>query len=223
MDTTSALAWSAAGLTAAAGAWAAWGGRSPLLPYPTTPVRSRVDGETYVVRALPDKQEAADRLARLRARVVTLLQHLKTKHEAHPITVRLVANFDAQPHRFAESTPDAAHTSYSVNKGEKVFMCLRQRGGEVDDVLVEDNVLAFVALHELAHIGTSEVGHTRAFWDNFAWLLERAEAAHVYTYTDFAAHPVPYCGIAITDAPKHKGGPEAAATSTKASTAPSAA
>jgi len=38
----------------------------------------------------------------------------------------------------------------------------------------------------------------------FAWLLEQAEATGVYQYTNFAAHPVEYCGVHITDSPKYK-------------------
>jgi len=34
--------------------------------------------------------------------------------------------------------------------------------------------------------------------------LDRAEAIKVYSYQDFAAHPVEYCGVHITDAPKYK-------------------
>ena len=164
-------------------------------------VESTVDGKKYLVRNLPDKQEAADRLARTRAKLLRLMSNLKQTDPEKPFVVQMVRNFDADPTRFSESTPDASYTSYSVNKGEKVYMCLRQRNAREE--LVGENIITFVAIHELAHIGTTEVGHTPQFWNNFGWLLKKAEEIEIYTYTDFAAHPVEYCGIHITDQPTY--------------------
>jgi hypothetical protein len=172
------------------------------------PVKA-ADGNEYLVRDLRDKRAAADRLARIRGGVLRLMTHLRQSHAKHPVAAAILAGFDAAPARFRESLPDAAYTSYSVNKGERVHMCLRQKDGA--ETLVPDNVLTFVALHEMAHIGTAEVGHTPAFWANMAWLLRQAEDVGVYQYTDFKRHPVSYCGLEITDAPTSKGGPEAGA------------
>jgi predicted metal-dependent hydrolase len=164
-------------------------------------VKSTVDGQSYLVRNLPDKQDAADRLARTRAKLLRLMKSLKQTHAEKPFVAQLIRNFDADPSRFSESTPDASYTSYSVNKGEKVYMCLRQRNEKED--LVNENVITFVALHEMAHIGTVDVGHTPLFWNNFGWLLKQAEEIQIYEYTDFSAHPVEYCGIHITDQPTY--------------------
>jgi hypothetical protein len=129
------------------------------------------------------------------------MSNLKQTDPEKPFVVQMVRNFDADPSRFSESTPDASYTSYSVNKGEKVYMCLRQRNAREE--LVGENIITFVAIHELAHIGTTEIGHTPQFWNNFGWLLKKAEEIEIYTYTDFAAHPVEYCGIHITDQPTY--------------------
>jgi len=162
---------------------------------------STVDGKRYIVRNLPDKQEAADRLARTRAKLITLMLYLQEKYPQKAMVAQILQNFDAEPDRFSESSPDASYTSYSVNKGEKVYMCLRQRNEREE--LVDENIITFVAIHEMAHIGTTEIGHTPTFWNNFGWLLARAEEAKVYHYTDFSAHPVEYCGIRITDQPTY--------------------
>lgn len=164
-------------------------------------VTSTVDGQKYLVRNLVDKQEAADRLARTRGKLLRLMTTLRQTESDKPFVAFLLKNFDADPSRFSESTPDASYTSYSVNKGEHVHMCLRQRNSREE--LVNENVITFVALHELAHCGTSEVGHTPLFWNNFAWVLKKAEEIQIYEYTDFAAHPVEYCGIHITDQPTY--------------------
>jgi len=170
--------------------------------YPMSLTKSTVDGDMYLVRNLPDKQDAADRLARVRERLLKLRKYLKQKYYEKPFVKQMIDNFDCSAERFSESTPDAQYTSYSVNKGEKVVMCLRQRNEKEE--LVQENIILFVALHEMSHVGTVSVGHTPEFWNNFAWLLKQAEATKIYEYSNFAAHPVEYCGVHITDAPTYK-------------------
>jgi hypothetical protein len=169
--------------------------------YPTVQQKSSIDGRMYKVRDLPDKQQAADMLATLRKSLQTLTDYLQEQFPNKPQVQRLVQNFRADPHRFLESTPDAEHTSYSVNKGESVHFCLRQRDGS--EQLVPINVMMFVALHEMAHMITQTIGHDADFWNNFGWLLRQAESKGLYTPTDFKSHPVMYCGVQITDSPKY--------------------
>ena len=89
-----------------------------------------------------------------------------------------------------------------MNKGEEIHLCLRQRAGG-NEALVHENVMTFVALHELSHVCTESVGHGPDFWNNFGWVLKEAEAAQLYQYTDFQAQPVTYCGVSITDSPRY--------------------
>lgn len=164
--------------------------------------QSTVDKEYYLVRNLPDKLDAVNRLARVRAKILILRKHLEQTHKEKPFVAQMLSNFDCSASRFSESTPDAQYTSYSVNKGEKVYMCLRQR--DAKEELVHENVILFVALHEMSHVGTASIGHTPEFWNHFAWILKQAEHVKIYQYTDFAAHPVEYCGVHITDSPTYK-------------------
>lgn len=173
--------------------------------YPMAYVKSSVDGERYYVRNMEDKQQAADRLARTRAKLKTLRDHIGAKYENLQFVKQIMKNFAATPDQFSESTPEAVHTSYTVDK-QKVFMCLRQRNTQEE--LVSENVIVFVAIHEMSHVGTQSIGHTPEFWNNFAWLLKQAEEIKVYEYTDFSAHPVEYCGVHITDSPTYKAGVE---------------
>jgi hypothetical protein len=170
--------------------------------FPSVKVRSTVDGKEYKVRDLPDKQEAANLMATLRVKLVKLCDALEKKYPDKEQVKRMVQNFRSDPYRFIEATPDSEHTSSTVNKGESIHMCLRQREGH-DESLVNENVMMFVALHEFGHVITESVGHEPEFWNNFGWLLQEAEAMNLYRYTDFAAHPVNYCGVHITDSPKY--------------------
>ena len=170
--------------------------------FPSTYVMSTVDGKQYKVRDMPDKQEAANLMARIRGKLVKLCDSLEKKYPDKPQVKQMVRNFRSDPSRFMEATPDEEHTSSTINKGESIHMCLRERDG-VNESLVDDNVMLFVAIHELAHVCTESVGHGPDFWNNFGWLLKEAEALGIYKYTDFSAHPVSYCGVYITDSPRY--------------------
>jgi len=170
--------------------------------YPLIDVKSNEDGRLYRVRDMPDKQQAADLLARVRRKISNLYNTLRDKFPSKPQIKQWINNFEPSAERFMESTPDAEHTSYSVNKGEKIHLCLRQREGQ-NESLVEENVMVFVALHEMAHVITPTLGHGPDFWNNFGWLLKQAEAQGIYQYQDFKAHPVSYCGLNITDSPAY--------------------
>jgi len=172
--------------------------------YPIIHVRSKVDGLMYNVRDMPDKQEAADLLARVRHKLQKLIDVLRQRYPNKPQVIQLNEKFEADPKRFYEATPDSEHVSYSVNKGDSIHLCLRQKD-QAKEPLVEENVMVFVALHEMGHVITSPIvaSHGPEFWNNFGWLLREAEALEIYKYQDFRAHPVKYCGESITDQPKY--------------------
>ena len=170
--------------------------------YPLVEVKSTVDGRIYKVRDMADKQDAADLIARIRLKLTTLCDGLEKKYPDKAQIKLIVKNFRSDPNRFLEATPDAQHTSYSVNKGESIHLCLRQREA-MNESLVGENVMMFVALHELAHIATESIGHGPDFWNNMGFLLKEAEGMGLYSYTDFRAQPVSYCGMQITDSPRY--------------------
>jgi WLM domain len=156
-------------------------------------VKSSIDDRRYLVRKLPDAQEAADSLARINKDLLRLVQHVMAKYGGSRQDVQqLYRNYD--PDALSEGGMEHGYTSYSVNKGEKIVLCIRQKDG----AFVSHNVMMYVATHELAHLMTSEVGHTDMFWKNFRFLLKEAMTIGVYTYQDFAKEPQPYCGIQIT-------------------------
>lgn len=154
--------------------------------------KSTIDGRKYLVRKLPDAQHAADVLARLNAKLTRLVNHTVAKFPDNPEAARLFQNFS--PDALSEGGTEVGYTSYSVNKGEKIVMCLRQK----DESFVDENILVYVAVHELGHLMTDEIGHTDKFWSNFRWLLQEAMAIGVYERVDFAREPQSYCGISIT-------------------------
>lgn len=165
------------------------------------------DDRSYLVRNLPDKEKAANLLSIIRAGLIKLVRHLKGKYPKDKRVGRLATNFNSD--QISESTPDSKYTSYSVNKGEKIVFCIRQRD-ELNE-LVDLNTMMFVAIHEMAHLMTISIGHTKEFWGNMEFILKEAlsKDVNLYEYQPFHQSPKPYCGTMITDTPLKLGEPPA--------------
>ncbi len=98
-----------------------------------------------------------------------------------------------------ETLPTSMHTAYSENKGEKLAFCLNKFKNGTQ--LIDENTLMFVALHELSHIATEEIGHTPQYWRNFKFLLQKDDEFGLYQPVDYKNSPKQYCGMKITDNP----------------------
>lgn len=158
---------------------------------------SSVDGHEYLVRNLPDKEKAANNIAEVRTRFIKLVNYLSSKYPEDKRIKLLNENF--RDDVLSEAPRNSKHTSYSINKGEKIYFCLRQRDNT--NKLVDLNTVTFVALHELSHVMTESIGHTKEFWDNFKFVLKNAIKIRIYDYQPFHLEPVKYCGTMISDTP----------------------
>jgi hypothetical protein len=110
-------------------------------------VISDIDNVRYLVQNKEDKDKAANMLAKLNKKIKKLLKHLEKKDPNNEDIKRLLSNYSVD--NISEGTEDSNYTSYSVNKGEKIVFCLRERDGS--DKFVNENVLMYVATHELGH------------------------------------------------------------------------
>ncbi len=155
---------------------------------------STVDNRDYEVQIKNDAQEAANLIAQIREKLVLLVQHLIKSFPNEDRTEQLKTNF--KPDNIKEGIDDPNYTSYSINKGEQIVLCLR-----TNNKLMDLNTMMFVVLHELSHICTKSVGHTPEFWENFKWILEEAINTGIYKKQEFKLNNVEYCGITITNSP----------------------
>ena len=160
-------------------------------------VKSKIDNREYLVRNRDDKEDAANILANLNKAILELIEYLELKFPDDDRINRLVNKFN--PDKISESISNTNHTSYSVNKGEKIVFCIRSKDEKED--LVKFNTILFVAIHELAHIMTKSIGHTEEFWNNMKFLLIYAIKKKIYIKTNYRKNPEPYCGASITDSP----------------------
>ena len=160
-------------------------------------VISEVNGKTYCVRDRQQVNKAANLLAHTSTKCSQLVSKMKNKYQEHPITKRLTENFN--PKKMQETLPTSMHTAYSENKGEKLAFCLNKFKNGTQ--LIDENTLMFVALHELSHIATEEIGHTPQYWRNFKFLLQKADEFGLYQPVDYKNSPKQSCGMKITDNP----------------------
>lgn len=156
-------------------------------------VKSKTDNQFYLVRKLPDKDKAADVLSKLADELDKLVKHMYAKYPDNADVKLLYGNFNKA--NISEGAPDSGYTSYSVNKGEKIVLCIRQKE---DNAFVEMNVLLYVSIHELGHLMTDEIGHTPKFWGNFKWLLQEAVDIGIYKKVDYSKKPANFCGIKVS-------------------------
>ncbi len=159
---------------------------------------SKVDGQEYCVRRRKDLDSAADLLANTIHKLEELVEYLKEKHPDDPRTKRISKKFNGT--KIKETLPTSKYKAYSENKGEKLAFCLNVDEHN-DEELIDHSTLLFVAIHELAHIGSESIGHNDEFWDNFKWLLVNAKEAGIHQPQDFKKNPKEYCGMQVTDNP----------------------
>ena len=150
----------------------------------------------YSVRDLPDKDETVSKFNLLNSKIKSLINKLREKYPDNE-RVKLLKN-RYNPSILSELPGGSNNTSYSVNKGERLVVCLRNK---TNNEFIDNNTVYFVILHELAHIMTTSIGHKTDFWENFRFLLKNAIEFNLYKYQDFKTNPQPYCGIKITDTP----------------------
>lgn len=120
------------------------------------------------------------------------------KNEEIVATKRLVEHFLKRKTILQEhdTVGGEGNTSFTVNKGESIHMCLRDP--DTKKLIKDDNIIDFVMLHELAHIACPAEQHEDIFWVYFKILLINAEEAGLHIPQDYGRKPVKYCGIDVT-------------------------
>jgi hypothetical protein len=159
---------------------------------------STVDGDKYCVRERDNVQSAVDLLAKTTEKMVSLVEYLK-KNDPDDVRVkRLAKNFNSS--KIVETLPTSEFTAYSENKGRKIALCLNQKK-ENNNHLIDEHTLMFVAIHEMAHVSSKSIGHDKEFWENFKYLLVKADEANIHKPIDYQKNNAEYCGMTITDNP----------------------
>jgi hypothetical protein len=156
-------------------------------------------GYKFLVHNDKFKKESANILSEIITRMYKLRNHLVNNKGDFPefkdsISL-LEQNLNQERTNIYENSPNSDYTSYSVNKGEEVVFCLKsKKTGELHKI----NLLMYVAIHEMAHIGCHEIGHTELFKKIFEFYAKESIKIGIYKYDDYDSNPVEYCGMVLS-------------------------
>ena len=146
-----------------------------------------------------NKQPSADLLSQIIIKMFKLRNTLLKDKNNYPDMKEYIellgSNFNQERTKIYENDPSSELTSFSVNKGEEVALCLKsKKTGE----LHKENLLLYVAIHEMAHMGCPEIGHGELFKKVFKFLTLRAMEMGIYKKEDYNTSPVEYCGMILS-------------------------
>lgn len=165
-------------------------------------VIANVDSRRYLVHdGTPAmRRKSANTIARLVAMKDRLCRFLERspKYSRMAPVRRLLRNRDVEIEEKSFEYRDQA--AYSINKGERIGMCLKSSDGRYEDI----NTMFFVLMHELAHIMSKRYAHDGEFWNNFSTLIQAAVEAKIYRYQHFDRDHTTFCGHSITYTPYKK-------------------
>ena len=146
-----------------------------------------------------NKKKSASLLSEIIIRMFKLRNNLIKDKEKYPefkeYIILLEKNFNESRTQIYENDPSSELTSFSVNKGEEVALCLKSKK---DGHLHEINLLMYVAIHEMGHMGCPEIGHGELFQKVFKFLTLRAMEMKLYDKEDYNQNPVEYCGMILS-------------------------
>jgi len=159
---------------------------------------STVDNQEYLVRNAEDKSKAANILATIKNNIKKLVLYLKNNINEYYDNKEYIKNLvnKTKEINIMETPADEKNTSYTINKGEKIVICLRSKFlNEIHDI----NTIMYVVIHELAHVACPEYGHTSLFKKIFVFLLKVSHKLNIYIPVDYRKKPQDYCGMTINE------------------------
>lgn len=156
-------------------------------------------GTKFLVNNEPDKQIKSDMISRVVENMYKiknyLVRNIENFQDMKPYIKQLDENFNESRTTIYETDPTTEYTSYSVNKGEELSICLKsKKNGKIHDI----NLLMYVVIHEMAHFACPEIGHGELFKKIFRYLIEVAIKLNVYEKVDYNTNPVEYCGMVLS-------------------------
>ena len=155
-------------------------------------------GTKFIIYKDNNKNEKANLIAQIVANMYILRDYLYDNINNYPdfkeSIIQLKNNFNKNRTSVYETDPNIDLTSYSVNKGEELSICLQDKNTKE---LYDINLLMYVIVHEMSHFACSEIGHGDLFQKIFNKFLLVAMEINLYKKIDFVNNPVNYCGLIL--------------------------
>ena len=163
-------------------------------------VKSQLDGEIYKVLNKPDSMQTANILSKIKKNFNIIVNDLYININKYPKKKYAIKNLVNRTKNLEiTERPDDSDdyvTSYTLNKGELMVICLRSTFLRT----VHDfNIIFYVCIHELTHIASNNIGHEDEFESNFKFLLKAAIRLNLYIPIDYRKIPADYCDIIVDE------------------------
>lgn len=166
--------------------------------FKTSFVKSKHNNKTYEIQDYnEDDQKIGDYIGKIEVFITKFVDYLVKKYPNDDRIQRLEKN--SKDTVYKESIFDKDTSSYTINKGEEISICLRQKNK--NKTIHDFNTLKFVIIHELGHVMTISEGHTEEWLSNFRFLLREAEKAGLYKPVNYSSNNINYCGVDVTHNP----------------------
>ncbi|AYV85118.1 MAG: putative metallopeptidase WLM domain protein [Satyrvirus sp.] len=164
----------------------------------STCVKSNLNNKEYLVQNLDDKKNASYVLSIIHYRIFLLCDYLQKNINNFPEYKSYIERLLKKINKIVlvENAPDNNNTSYTINKGDEIVLCMRsKKTWKLHDL----NILMYVVLHELAHVACPEIDHTELFKKIFIFLLKVSNKIDIYEIINYEIDPHEYCGLIINE------------------------
>ena len=158
-------------------------------------VNSTINDKQYYVKSGDKETSAADTLATLENIMHDFADKMYDKQSTYPIEKRrYIKNLWRNCHKTTLEEADVYdnQNTYTINKGDKIVFCIRTD----QNTFYSINVLTYVLLHEMAHMGNRRFGHGDEFVKIFEFFLDEAAILGLYKKID-PSNPEKYRGMII--------------------------
>lgn len=172
-----------------------------------TLVPSSLDNKYYHVhKSHEGMQIAADTFSEVNYLTTAVIDYIYDKYK-NSINIKkkkiaLLLKLRYNENNLRENSPlnPERDTSYTINKGEIIAMCIRS--GRDNHQVHSPDLIMFVVLHEITHMAITSYDHPDEFWEAFKFILIEAEESGIYISEDYSKYPQEYCGITINYNPR---------------------
>jgi hypothetical protein len=168
--------------------------------------RDKADFNVNILNSYKNPKEAHNLLNWLNSQGLKLINHMEQKYKNNPDSMTIIKRllYKYNPDNLSENKPiplvsnvlDSNNVlmsrAYTTNF-ENISICLRRNDGS----FYPKEILTFVYLHELSHIGSMERKHEHEFWTVFKFILTEAVDIGIIKPVNYEKKPFTYCGIEV--------------------------
>jgi len=161
-------------------------------------LKSSLTNKKYLVQDLDNKEDAGNMLGIVENNINIFKNHLHNNITKYPTFKPYIEQFCSRINNLIllENPPDGKYTSYTVNKGDEIALCLRSR---YTQKLHDINLIMYVVIHELSHVACPEQDHTELFKKIFKFFLTVTINLGLYKHINYVVDPHEYCGLIIRE------------------------